>query len=136
MAKKAVKKAKKAKKTTKKSVNSKTVKKRKTNKKVVRKRTKAKKSVSATKTTRFYLHKHAPRFNLHAIKLKIKSEVPMMPCTVIAKDRHGRLFAHTQAEKVFNILKDKCDDNRLVIRRERGNEYDAECPSLERIIVS
>lgn len=117
------------KKTTKKAVNRKTVKKRTSNKKVVRKRKPKDKVIPA----RFYIHKNVPRYNLHAIKLQIMSEVPIMPCTVIGKDRHGRLFAHTQAEKVYAIYREKCQENRLTIRRERGSEYDAECPKLQRI---
>lgn len=118
MAKKAIKKAKKAKKTTKKSSNRSANKNRKSTKKVVRKRTKAKKVV------------RPHNWYLHCAKLAIMDAVPIIPCTAIKRDRNGRLFAHTEAEKVYQLYREQCKEHRLVIRRIRGEATSTTRPSL------
>ena len=57
-----------------------------------------------------------PIYGLHEKKLDIMAEVPIMPCSVIGKDRYGLRFAHTQAEKVFQRYSELCRQKHLVIR--------------------
>ena len=52
---------------------------------------------------------------LYAKKLTIMRRVPIMPCSIIGKDRVGRMFAHTQAEKVFARYSKLCQEFSLVI---------------------
>lgn len=52
---------------------------------------------------------------LYAKKLTIMRRVPIMPCSIIGKDRIGRMFAHTQAEKVFARYSKLCQEFGLVI---------------------
>ena len=97
------------KKTAKKKVN-------KTVKKTVKKTTKkkVKKKVTKKKTTR----KEPLTFTTHGLdnkKLKIMSEIPFAPCSSFSKDRHGIMFAHTHADKVFHLYYTKCIENRIVI---------------------
>jgi len=111
------------KKSTKKSSIRKTVKKRKSNKGAAKKRTKATEFSGPAII-------QPERWHLHCAKLLIKKAVPMMPCTSIKRDRNGRLFAHTQAEKVYEAFREQCQIHRLVIRRERGNSFSTTRPSL------
>ena len=100
----------------------KTVKKKK---KVVKKRTKAKKVVRRRKTV---VMPH--NYYLHTAKQVIMNAVPVMPASVIKKDRGGRLYAHTQAEKVYAIYREKCELHGLVIRRIEGKAFASTRPSL------
>jgi hypothetical protein len=124
--------AKKKAKTTKKSLKAKVSKKRKSNKKVVRKRKPKDKVVPATKTRKSSPAIIVRSYNwyLHCAKLKIMKDVPIIPCTAIKKDRNGRLFAHTEAEKVYQLYREQCQKHRLVIRRIRGDALETGRPSL------
>ncbi len=53
---------------------------------------------------------------LHAKKLAIMAAVPVMPCSAINKDRHGCIYHHTQASKVFYIYGQEMIKYGLVMR--------------------
>ncbi len=53
---------------------------------------------------------------LHAKKLLIMAAVPVMPCSAVSKDRHGLMYAHSQAAKVFYTYAQKCIEYGLTIR--------------------
>ena len=61
-----------------------------------------------------------PPVGLHAKKLQIMAEVPIIPCSAISKDRYGLRYAHTQACRVYDIYREKCVKHGLVIRRISG----------------
>ena len=115
--------AKKTKKTTKKPLKAKVSKKRTSNQKVVRKRTTKVKSMRRRKVV-------PHNFYLHTAKQAIMNAVPIMPCSVIKKDRGGRLYAHTQAENVYNVYREKCELHGLVIRKIEGMAYETTRPSF------
>lgn len=69
-------------------------------------------------------------YYLHTKKLEIMRAVPIMPCTVIAKTRQGFLFAHTQAEKVYDIYRRECESRGLIIRRIEGKTTSTVHPEL------
>lgn len=69
-------------------------------------------------------------YHLHEKKLEILRAVPIMPCSVLSKDMQGLRFAHTQAEKVYQVYRRECESRGLVIRRIEGETVDAEHPQL------
>lgn len=82
-------------------------------------------------TERFPMRPRRPRnplASLHKKKLEILLAVPVMPCSVIAKDKQGLRYAHTQAEKVFNTYRRECQSRGLVIRLVEGESIDAYRP--------
>lgn len=91
---------------------------KKTKKKVTKK--KAKKSQPKTKIVYRTRRVKPGRFYLHQAKLAIMDAVPIMPTTVISKDKKGRLFAHTQAEKVYAVYREQTKKHGLVINRIEG----------------
>lgn len=56
------------------------------------------------------------RGHLHAKKLLIMADAPIIPCSAITKDRYGLMYAHTQAEKIYQLYAEKCREHKLVIR--------------------
>ena len=69
-----------------------------------------------------------PKYNLHTAKMKILKAVPIMPCSAFSKDKQGLRYAHTQAEKVYQVYREQCEKNDLVIRRIEGKATDAHRP--------
>lgn len=67
-------------------------------------------------------------FHLHTAKMKILTDVPIMPCSAISKDIHGLKYAYTQADKVYQVYREKCKENGLVIRRIEGKTTDGTRP--------
>lgn len=53
---------------------------------------------------------------LHRKKLLILKEVPKMPCSAFARDKQGLRYAHTQAEKVYAVYREKTEKYGLTIR--------------------
>lgn len=53
---------------------------------------------------------------LHNKKLAIMAAVPIMPCSMVSKDKYGALFAHTRAVKVFATYYQECLKYGLTIR--------------------
>ncbi len=49
-------------------------------------------------------------------KIEIMNAVPIMPCSVLGRDRQGLRFAHTQAERVFDQYSRQCRQKGLTIR--------------------
>ena len=77
------------------------------------------------------LPEHLKCVELHRKKLLIKRAVPIMPCSLISHDHKGRLFAHTQAEEVYQVYREKCDEYGLVIRRIDGESKPATYPRFK-----
>ena len=71
-----------------------------------------------------------PTLGLHGKKLLILSEVPIMPCSAISKDRQGLMYAHTQATDVYNKYRDMCQKYGLTIRRTEGRTSNIEYPEV------
>lgn len=99
--------------------------KKKAKKKKAKKKAKKKTTKKATKKTvkktvkKAAKKKHYPLHqirSLHAKKLQIMSEVAVIPCSAISKDRYGLMYAHTQAEKIFQLYAEKCRQAKLVVR--------------------
>jgi len=61
---------------------------------------------------------------LQGKKLEILAEVPIMPCSVLSRDWQGNRYAHTQAEKVYQVYRQECLDRDLTIRRIEGRTTD------------
>lgn len=102
--------------------------KKKAKRKVVKKKAKKtvkRKSVKKAKTPEIVF---PPKYNLHCAKMKILKAVPIMPCSAFAKDKQGLRYAHTQAEKVYQVYREQCEKNDLVIRRIEGKATDAHRP--------
>jgi len=57
---------------------------------------------------------------LHAKKIQIMNEIPIMPVSAIGKDRQGARYCHTQAEKVYAMYRKACSTRNLTIRRVNG----------------
>jgi len=75
--------------------------------------------------------RRAPRpIGLHAKKLEILAAVPIMPCSAISNDWQGLRFAHTQAEKVYQVYRRECVQRGLVIRRVEGHTRSCEIPEI------
>lgn len=105
--------------------------KKKSNKKVkkaTRRPKKApRKAVSGRKAAKRRKPRRKPIFalrELHAKKLEILEAVPIMPCSVLGRDWQGSRFAHTQAERVYQIYREECTKRKLVIRRVKGETSD------------
>jgi len=96
--------------------------KRKAIKKKVVKRKKVKKKV---RRKAIYI---PPKYGLHTKKLEILRAVPIMPCSAIDRDMQGLRFAHTQAEKVYQVYRRECESRGLVIRRIEGKTTNGERP--------
>lgn len=98
------------------------------------KKKKAKKKVKkkAKKKVKRKIRKivYIPGHNLHRKKLEILRAIPIMPCSVISKDRQGLRFAHTQAEKVYQVYRRECEERGLVIRRVEGKTTNGTRPTL------
>ena len=77
------------------------------------------------------LPEHLSCIELHRAKLEIKRAVPIMPCTLINKDHKGRLFAHTQAEEIYKVFREQCNNKGLVIRRIKGKSKLATYPRFK-----
>ncbi len=84
---------------------------KKTPKKKVKKTPKRKVKKKAKKTRGL-----APGRGLYIKKLEIMAAVPIMPCSVLGKDRYGLRFAHTTAERVFQQYSRLCREKNLTIR--------------------
>ena len=67
-----------------------------------------------------------PLGNLHAKKLEIMGAVPIVPCSAVAKDRQGRMFCHTQAEKIFQVYQEKLIEKKLTIRPVKFEQFDTD----------
>lgn len=89
-------------------------KKKKAKRKSAKKTKKAKKKTRSKKTTK--KSGPDPGRGLYVKKLEIMNAVPIMPCSVLGKDRYGLRFAHTQAEKVFQEYARLCRQKNLTIR--------------------
>lgn len=96
-----------------------------------------KKSVKKEVTAETITARRVPRrkpenYHLHMKKEQIMREVPVIPCTVIQKTRQGFIFAHTQAEEVYNTYREKCEYYGLVVRRIEGRYHEGMCPNMRR----
>ncbi|KKL72384.1 hypothetical protein LCGC14_2085400 [marine sediment metagenome] len=90
---------------------------------------KAKKTKKAKKVIqRFPMRPRNPLASLHKKKLEILRAVPIMPCSAIGKDRQGLRYAHTQAEKVFQVYRRESESRGLVIRLVEGEAVNAKRP--------
>ena len=69
-------------------------------------------------------------YHLHAKKLEILRVVPIMPCSAISDDIHGLKFAHTQAEKVYQVYRRECESRNLVTRRIEGTTSNGTRPKF------
>ena len=89
--------------------------KRKTKKKV---KAKVKKKVKAQAKGKTRRKKSGPDpgRGLYVKKLEIMNAVPIMPCSVLGRDRQGLRFAHTQAGRVFQQYSRLCRQKNLTIR--------------------
>lgn len=88
--------------------------KKKTTKKKATKKKPAKKAaqppvVYVERPTKWY------KPHLHAKKLQIMAEIPIMPCSAIGKDLQGLRFAHTRAERVFLDYSRACREHGITI---------------------
>jgi hypothetical protein len=83
-------------------------------KKKVAKRKSAKKSATKKAKTKAKKRRKAMQYiGLQAKKLQILREVPVMPCSALMKDRDGVLIAYTRATEVFNIYRQKLEEQNL-----------------------
>jgi len=101
--------------------------KKKAKKKVKRK---AKRKVIKVKVKRKRKVILPENYHLHQKKLEILRAVPIMPCSAISRDKQGLMFAHTQAEKVYQVYRRECESRGLVIRRIEGKTTDGKRPEL------
>lgn len=102
---------------------------------MAKKKTTKKTKKRTKKTAKIIYRYRKPKpecYYLHRAKLAIMEAVPIMPTTAIGKDHKGRLFAHTQAEKVYAIYREQCEKHGLVINRIAGESSNSECPELQR----
>ena len=98
-----------------------------TKKKKAKKTTKKKAKKIAKRKRKIILPEN---YHLHQKKLEILRAIPTMPCSAISKDKQGLMFAHTQAEKVYQVYRRECESRGLVIRRIEGKTTDAKRPEL------
>lgn len=101
------------------------------------KKKKAKKKVAKRKIVKKKVKKrirqkpiHPPCCHLHKKKLEILRAVPIMPCSTISDDIHGLKFAHTQAEKVYQVYRRECESRGLVTRRIEGTTSNGKRPKF------
>jgi len=92
--------------------------KKKKAKKKAKKTAKKKAKKTAKSKTKSKPSKRKPKgpVGLHEKKLQIMREVPEMPCSAFGRDNQGLRFAHTQAEKVYAIYRQKTLEYGLTIR--------------------
>lgn len=69
-----------------------------------------------------------PNRGLHAKKLEILEEIPIMPCSLVSADRHGYVYAYTRADEVYQVYRDKCVEKGLTIRRVSGHAENGKYP--------
>ncbi len=62
-----------------------------------------------------------PNRGLFVKVLEIMAEVPIMPCSLIGKDKQGHDFAYTRAEEVFQVYYQKCIEKGLKITQTGGH---------------
>ncbi len=82
-------------------------------KKKVKKKTAKKKRIVVKRDPMGQLN---PCGALHRKKLTIMAEVPVVPCSAIAKNKQGEMYPHTQADKIFRIYQEKAIEHKLVFR--------------------
>lgn len=96
-----------------------------------KRKAKKKKSKKPTKPkSRAPKPKAKTALGLHSKKLLILEEIPTMPCSAIAKDRQGLMFAHTQATKVYKTYREACLKHGLTTRRISGTTTNIEYPEV------
>lgn len=88
----------------------------------------AKKPTAKPITKRYPMRPRNPLVSLHKKKLEILRAVPIMPCSAIGKDRQGLRYAHTQAEKVFQVYRRESESRGLVFRLVESETTDAHRP--------
>ena len=67
-----------------------------------------------------------PNRGLYVKVLEIMAEVPVMPCSLVGKDKQGHEFAYTKAEEVFEVYYKKCIEKGLKITCVSGKTEEAE----------
>ena len=91
---------------------------KKAKKKAKKKKAKKKKVKTRKKATKKVVKGSLsdPGRGLYIKKLEIMNAVPIMPCSVLGRDRYGLRFAHTRAENVFQEYARLCRQKNLTIR--------------------